>query len=160
MGEPKRLHPETELVSSFVEAKIFVEVDLTKELPREYFFQVRQEEVCVSFVYPWLPQKCDICKKCGHSTEGCLANGGGAQLHGAAIQQTIPIAATKNSLRSTPEQSKKTENVGAEAGSSVQPLELEDLAGSLEGSDEIAEKETDVSGNKILGANSQDKEEG
>ncbi|CAL9224793.1 unnamed protein product, partial [Arabidopsis halleri] len=76
VGEPRRLHPDTELVTSFDEAKIFVEADLLKELPKIYYFQVRGEEVCVEFEYPWLPQKCGICKKWGHPDDGCLANSG------------------------------------------------------------------------------------
>lgn len=43
VGEPKRLHPETELVSNFEEAKFFVEVDLSKELPKTYFFPNQRE---------------------------------------------------------------------------------------------------------------------
>ncbi|KAG7569624.1 Endonuclease/exonuclease/phosphatase superfamily [Arabidopsis thaliana x Arabidopsis arenosa] len=72
VGEPKRLHPETELVSNFEEAKIFVEVDLSKELPKTYFFQVRGKEVRVEFEYPWLPHRCGICRKWGHFDDGCL----------------------------------------------------------------------------------------
>lgn len=37
VGEPKRLHYEIELVTNFEEAKVFIEVDLTQELPREFF---------------------------------------------------------------------------------------------------------------------------
>lgn len=78
VGEPKRLHPDTELVANFEEAKFFVEVDLIKELPKTYFFQVRDVEVCVEYEYPWLPQRCGICKKWGHPDEGCLASLGKA----------------------------------------------------------------------------------
>lgn len=74
VGEPKRLHPDTELVTNFEEAKIFVEADLSKELRKIYYFQVRGEEVCVEFEYPWLPQRCGVCRKWGHPDDGCLAN--------------------------------------------------------------------------------------
>lgn len=76
VGEPKRLHPDTELVTNFDEAEFFVEADLTKELPQTYFFQVRGEEVCVEFEYPWLPQRCGICQKWGHPDDSCLASTG------------------------------------------------------------------------------------
>lgn len=75
LGEPKRLHPETELVTSFDEAKIFVEVNLKQELPKVYYFKVQGQEVCVKFEYPWLPPKCGTCGKWGHFEAGCLANG-------------------------------------------------------------------------------------
>lgn len=39
MGEPKRLHPDTMLCNSFEEAKIFVEADLSKELPKQFRFK-------------------------------------------------------------------------------------------------------------------------
>lgn len=74
VGEPKRLHPETELVTKFDEAKFFVEVDLTKELPKACFFNIRGEEVCVTFEYPWLPLRCGVCCKWGHSEDACLTN--------------------------------------------------------------------------------------
>ncbi|XP_010430973.1 PREDICTED: uncharacterized protein LOC104715251 [Camelina sativa] len=72
VGEPKRLHPDTELVTNFGEAKIFIEVNLMQELPKTYFFTVRGEEVCVQYEYPWLPHRCSFCKRWGHSDDGCL----------------------------------------------------------------------------------------
>lgn len=127
LGEPKRLHPDTELVSSFEEAKIFVEADLSKELPRTYFFQVRGEEVRVDFEYPWLPQKCGICKKWGHSDDGCLANPNqvgslvtisDSQLHVAPVSNSSTEAEISNAvveLRLSPKrvskQTGKDENI-------------------------------------------------
>lgn len=74
VGEPKRLHYETKLVTNFEEAKVFIEVDLTQELPKTFFFKVKEEEVCVTYEYPWLPPACGICKKWGHDDAGCLAS--------------------------------------------------------------------------------------
>lgn len=71
-GEPKRLHPETETCQNFEEAKVFVEVDLSKELPKHFKFQIeagKDEEV--EFVYPWLPPRCSRCGRWGHVEEGC-----------------------------------------------------------------------------------------
>lgn len=76
IGEPKRLHQETELVICFDEAKVFVDVDLTKELPKSYYFHIKGEESCVQFEYPWLPPRCETCKKWGHFEGGCIANAG------------------------------------------------------------------------------------
>lgn len=39
VGEPKRLHPEIELCNNFEEAKVFVEADLSKELPKSHQFK-------------------------------------------------------------------------------------------------------------------------
>lgn len=72
VGEPKRLHQETELVTNFDEAKIFVEVDLSKELPETYYFGINGDKVCVQYEYPWLPQRCGECCKWGHSEDFCL----------------------------------------------------------------------------------------
>lgn len=44
VGVPIRLHQETELVTSFDEAKIFVGVDLTKDLPKHYFSKSRMRK--------------------------------------------------------------------------------------------------------------------
>ncbi|KAL1224706.1 hypothetical protein V5N11_001145 [Cardamine amara subsp. amara] len=74
IGIPLRLHQETDLVTSFEEANIFVDVNLSKKLPRSYFFKVKGEEVNVTFEYPWLPQRCGICEKLGHGEDVCLAN--------------------------------------------------------------------------------------
>lgn len=42
LGSPKKLHPDTEACKSFEEAKVFVEVDLTKKLPK--FFSFKSEK--------------------------------------------------------------------------------------------------------------------
>lgn len=55
VGEPKRLHPDTELCKNFEEPKVFVEVDLSKDLPKTYNFNLKDEEVTIAFTYPWLP---------------------------------------------------------------------------------------------------------
>lgn len=39
VGDPKRLHPDTELCKNFDEAKVFVEPDLSKELPSSFCFK-------------------------------------------------------------------------------------------------------------------------
>ncbi|KAG7543595.1 Reverse transcriptase zinc-binding domain [Arabidopsis thaliana x Arabidopsis arenosa] len=74
LGTPKKLHPDTEACKSFEEAKVFVEVDLTKKLPK--FFSFKSEkggDTIVEFVYPWLPPRCTNCSKWGHLGSDCLA---------------------------------------------------------------------------------------
>lgn len=43
MGKPIRIHPKTEACTSFDEAQILEEADLTKELPREYICTGEEE---------------------------------------------------------------------------------------------------------------------
>lgn len=74
VGTPIRLHTETELCSNFEEAKVFVEVNLTQEIPKSFQFKLEQDiHTTVEFVYPWLPPRCVCCKKWGHLVETCLA---------------------------------------------------------------------------------------
>ncbi|KAF8093786.1 hypothetical protein N665_0378s0016 [Sinapis alba] len=71
-GKPKRLHPETILCKSFVEAKVFVEADMTKELPKTHHFKSKLGvDAEVQFEYPWLPHKCKLCSKWGHLAVAC-----------------------------------------------------------------------------------------
>lgn len=72
VGKPTRLHPDTILCKSFEEAKVFIEVDVTKELPKSHHFRSKLGvEADVTFVYHWLPPKCNICTKWGHSGKTC-----------------------------------------------------------------------------------------
>ncbi|KAG7536891.1 Endonuclease/exonuclease/phosphatase superfamily [Arabidopsis suecica] len=73
-GHPVRLHPETAACSSFDVAKVFVNVDLSKELPKKIKFTKNGTEFWVDFVYPWLPPRCSICEKWGHLDSRCVAN--------------------------------------------------------------------------------------
>lgn len=92
IGHPIRLHRDTELVTSFEEAKVFVDVDLSKELPKSYYFNIKGEEVNVTFEYPWLPQRCSICKKWGHTDDCCLANGRKvSNSHGGSSRCATPV---------------------------------------------------------------------
>ncbi|KAG2278063.1 hypothetical protein Bca52824_060618 [Brassica carinata] len=72
VGKPKRLHPDTILCTSFEEAKVFVEADMTKELPKSHRFKSKLGvDAEVDFIYPWLPDKCSICTKWGHTHKTC-----------------------------------------------------------------------------------------
>ena len=74
VGEPKRLHPDTELCKSFEEAKVFVEVDLSKDLPKSFRFKSdKGVDATVDYKYPWLPPRCSSCSKWGHLQDVCLA---------------------------------------------------------------------------------------
>ncbi|XP_019087344.1 PREDICTED: uncharacterized protein LOC109127245 [Camelina sativa] len=75
VGTPIRLHPKTEACSSFDEAQILVEADLTKTLPVEYHLAGEEEgelDIVVKYSYPWLPPQCSQCRKWGHLQAACL----------------------------------------------------------------------------------------
>lgn len=76
VGHPVRLHPETELCTSFEEARIFVEADVHKTFPKKHRFKSKAGiDTEVEFVYPWLPARCSICMKWGHKDSACSTNG-------------------------------------------------------------------------------------
>lgn len=67
VGKPISLAPETERKETFEVAKVLVRIDLMKKLPTKVSFVFsngREVEIYVS--YPWLPRRCDVCKKYGH----------------------------------------------------------------------------------------------
>ena len=73
VGEPKKLHPDTELCKSFEKAKVFIEVDLSKDLPKQYRFKSdKGVDALIDYKYPWLPPRCTSCSKWGHLQEVCL----------------------------------------------------------------------------------------
>lgn len=72
LGKPESLAPETERKENFEVAKLYVRVDLTAPLPQKIvsgFSNGREVQIDVS--YPWLPIKCDVCKRFGHKTDRC-----------------------------------------------------------------------------------------
>ncbi|KAL0657713.1 hypothetical protein Bca4012_078298 [Brassica carinata] len=72
VGKPVSVAPETERKLNFKVAKLYVKVDLTKPLPNKIisgFSNGKENEIFVS--YPWLPLKCDLCKKYGHLQTKC-----------------------------------------------------------------------------------------
>lgn len=71
IGSPSRLHPETAQCLNIDVAKIFVNVDLTKELPKRMNFNIMGEDVMVEYGYPRLPTKCLKCDKWGHAVKTC-----------------------------------------------------------------------------------------
>ncbi|KAG5380607.1 hypothetical protein IGI04_028449 [Brassica rapa subsp. trilocularis] len=74
VGKPDSLAPETERKENFEVAKLYVRVDLTAPLPHKIisgFSNGREVQIDVS--YPWLPVKCDTCKRFGHKTDRCPA---------------------------------------------------------------------------------------
>lgn len=74
VGKPVSLYPETERKENFKIAKLYVRVDLTKPLPRQIISGYSNgKETLIEVTYPWLPLKCERCKKYGHLQEKCKA---------------------------------------------------------------------------------------
>ncbi|KAL0670789.1 hypothetical protein Bca4012_033493 [Brassica carinata] len=71
VGEPVRLHPETEQCINLKVAKVFVKADLSKELPKSMNFTLKGKETLVEYSYPWLPPKCTTCGRWGHLAKVC-----------------------------------------------------------------------------------------
>lgn len=70
-----KLHPETIACTNFEVAKVFAKVDVSKALPKEIKFSKNGKEFVVEFQFPWLPFKCKLCNKWGHTEEVCLTKG-------------------------------------------------------------------------------------
>lgn len=72
---PVRLHPETIACTNFEVAKVFVNVDVSKALPKEINFSKDGKEFVIEFSYPWLPSICNHCDKWGHLEKLCVLKG-------------------------------------------------------------------------------------
>lgn len=82
VGHPVHLHPETLACSNFEEAKIFVNVDVSKTLPKEIEFVIEGKEFIAEFYYPWLPSRCQSCEKWGHTEKVCVVKKSGRKQGG------------------------------------------------------------------------------
>ncbi|KAL0687617.1 hypothetical protein Bca4012_087294 [Brassica carinata] len=72
VGVPVRLHPDTAQCKDLEVAKVFVNVDLTKELPKTMNFSFQGKDTLIEFTYSRLPAKCTACGKWGHLSLACL----------------------------------------------------------------------------------------
>ena len=67
-GKFLKLHPNTEQCIRLDVARVLVEVDLGKPLPQKICFKGRDgEDTTVLVHYPWLPPRCGVCAKWGHT---------------------------------------------------------------------------------------------
>lgn len=75
VGKPVSFYPETERKENFKVAKLYVRVDLTKPLPRKIISGFSNgKETMIEVTYPWLPMKCELCKKYGHLQDKCKSH--------------------------------------------------------------------------------------
>lgn len=63
--------------TNFEVAKVFVNVDVTKALPKHITFTKNGKSFRVNYYYPWLPARCKYCEKWGHSEAVCAAKSKG-----------------------------------------------------------------------------------
>lgn len=105
VGFPARLHPETIACTNFEEAKVFVNVNISKPLPKAINFTKNGSDFVVDFHYPWLPPRCKTCGKWGHLEEVCGLKGKNTEGKGnltekrqveESIQDTAPIQHQEN----------------------------------------------------------------
>ena len=69
-----KLHPNTEKCTRLDVARILVEVDLNKPLVERISYSDNVGALVVLEVsYPWLPPKCEVCRKWGHKGSECSA---------------------------------------------------------------------------------------
>ncbi|KAG5416159.1 hypothetical protein IGI04_003726 [Brassica rapa subsp. trilocularis] len=96
IGKPDCLAPETERKENLEVAKLYVRVDLTSPLPSKIisgFSNGREVEIDVS--YPWLPNKCALCNKFGHTEVKCPNRANGTTVE----KQPLEIARRRSKSR-------------------------------------------------------------
>ena len=74
---PVKLHPETVACTNFEVVKVFVNVDVSKALPKHITFTKKGKKFTVDYYYPWLPARCKFCEKWGHGGAVCGTKGKG-----------------------------------------------------------------------------------
>lgn len=96
VGHPERLHPDTLACTSFEVAKVLVNVDVSKVLPKAINFSKNGTEFTAEFIYLWLPSRCNLCDKWGHVENVCVMNKDDTKKQpegGKAILQLKEVAA-------------------------------------------------------------------
>lgn len=144
IGKPDSLAPETEKKENFEVAKLYVRVDLTKELPTKIISGFSSgREVEISVTYPWLPVKCSSCGKYGHSAEKCRF--GGKKVKGTtARERSVFVAGDRRKHHSRP--SRRRDRRKSSLSSKVKDVQSSELE---EG--EIISSETPVHSNEARG---------
>ena len=78
---------------------MFVEVDLTKKLPKFFAFKSEKGgDTTVEFVYPWLPPRCTDCSKWGHLNSDCVKGKVSVTVH-----PEIEVVQADEGITETPE---------------------------------------------------------
>lgn len=120
VGYPVHLHPETLACSNFEEAKVFVNVDVSKSLPKEIDFAINGTEFTAEFYYPWLPSRCSSCEKWGHLDKVCVMKKKQGENSG------VKGSKEKSKEKQETEGKEKNKKNEAQYGGSGNPKEKED----------------------------------
>ncbi|KAH0928418.1 hypothetical protein HID58_014145 [Brassica napus] len=125
VGKPVSLAPETERKLNFKVAKLYVKVDLTKPLPHKIISGYSNgKETEISVTYPWLPMKCELCKKFGHLQNKCRTVSPGSA--SARKRSSSPVGTeTKARNRSRPSRA-RTSNKGTPPQTAYVVTEVEE----------------------------------
>lgn len=128
VGSPVHLHPETIACSNFEEAKVFVNVDVSKTLPKEIDFTIGGKEFTAEFYYPWLPSRCSLCEKWGHSDKVCVLNkkdkkqGLRRKEEGSGTKERRKESVERSMIKEKEDQSKTTGSVVKELNKEIDVL--------------------------------------
>lgn len=99
MGEAVSLAPETQIKNNFKVTKLYVRVDLTRQLHDTIISGCSSvREVLIDVTYPWLPLKCENCGKYGNKKENCKV--------GVPAGPSMDSSPKKNDLDSSRKRSK------------------------------------------------------
>ncbi|KAF9609634.1 hypothetical protein IFM89_017773 [Coptis chinensis] len=73
VGVPHSQDEATKLKKRIDYARVCVEVDVSAKLPDSFPIELALgDKRLISFEYPWIPARCESCKKFGHVTENCF----------------------------------------------------------------------------------------
>ena len=129
VGSPVKLHPETLACSNFEVAKVFVNVDVSKPLSKEINFSKNGKEFKVDFHFPWLPTRCKLCNKWGHSEKVCVLKGKD-KVHDSP--PTVPMEEAKKGLETALSQNGNIGEVATPVAEDVETVVAEDVAEDVE----------------------------
>ncbi|KAF3566162.1 hypothetical protein DY000_02017822 [Brassica cretica] len=129
VGSPVKLHMETLACSNFEVAKVFVNVDVSKPLPKEINFSKNGKEFKVDFHFPWLPTRCKLCNKWGHSEKVCVLKGKD-KVHDSP--PTVPMEEAKKGLETALSQNGNIGEVATPVAEDVETVVAEDVAEDVE----------------------------
>ncbi|KAF8053998.1 hypothetical protein N665_1356s0002 [Sinapis alba] len=122
VGMPAKLHPETTQCLNMKVAKVFVNADLSKEMPKTMNFTYQGKDIRIDYTYPWLPTKCSNCGKWGHAEKACLTQRIKTKENHEVVVNNNPSVETSLSLQ--------LEN-GQENGKIMEVVDLETVNGKI-----------------------------
>ncbi|KAL0713574.1 hypothetical protein Bca4012_020552 [Brassica carinata] len=175
VGFPVKLHQETLACLNFDVAKVFVNVDVLKTLPKEMSVSKEGKEFTVEFEYPWLPSRCKMCNKWGHSDKVCAmkrkskekevigSSGGKEELGNKEIgsegREVKSVVVTTHS-EGMEELSQKMEEVNERSGESWLPVSMGKVGRSQMKTPPKEELEIQISALKFSVLSTNEEEEG